>query len=108
METNLPELCRRVWARVPECKVAGVVFTHTEIVWPNWMPKHMQIDAIQAAALRWLLANRCEVLKFDTGPYMVWPAFGWPRWELQDTDLTTCLLLAVERCQEYKENSNGN
>ena len=103
METNLPELCRRVWGKVPECKPEYMSHfdTENERLYPGY-----QTDAIQAAALRWLLANRCEVLKFDTGPYMVWPAFGWPRWELQETDLTTCLLLAVERCREYKENKS--
>jgi hypothetical protein len=105
METNLPQLCRRVWAKVPEA--APDKKLHIEVQSNLLYPEMVQIDMIQAAALRWLLDNRCEVFKFDTGPYMVWPAFGEPRWELQDTDLTTCLLLAVERCWEYKESADG-
>jgi hypothetical protein len=118
METNLPELCRRVWKLEPKsrpgefslvsgpfrCAYDGKLYTNEEAE-----------SMIQAAALRWLLANVDNMLKMDTLPnmgYAVWVMKKKRYWEdeqeawiAKNKDLTTCLLLAVERCQEYKESS---
>jgi hypothetical protein len=129
METNLPELCRRVWAKVPESQPSQVGFgidnfivAYTCIdrnhaaVWHNVGAMDSNMPAIksliQAAALRWLLANVNNMLKMDTLPNMghaVWVMKKKRYWEdeqeawiAKNKDITTCLLLAVERCQEYK------
>jgi hypothetical protein len=127
METNLPALCRRVWGNVPaaipydgEDHLSVVLPKRTDEE-PRWyipgrthaISDDMAESMIQAAALRWLLENGGEVRKNEDGTaYGVvchveddWtgtPCLVWYAW---DKDLTTCLLLAVERCQEYKENS---
>lgn len=110
--TDLHALCLRVWKIVPEVKVVGPVVSDTEIVWPNWMPEHMRIDSIQAKCLRWLLKNVDNSLQSDTTEppgYVFWvPKFTryWDTeliaWMAKNEDLTTALLLAVERCHEYK------
>jgi hypothetical protein len=102
METNLPELCRRVWGKVPEA--APDKDTHLMIQASILYPEKVEIDMIQAAALRWLLANSCIVADNGGTGYVTYPrkVVG-PYWEVRNPDLTTCLLLAVERCHEYKE-----
>jgi hypothetical protein len=117
METNLPELCRRVWGKVPEARPttfgkcydgpwtsasSGVFYGDDEAA-----------SMIQAAALRWLLANNGMGFTAHygngNGRYFFASEDTYPDrscvWHATDKDLTTCLLLAVERCQEYKENS---
>jgi hypothetical protein len=113
METNLPELCRRVWKVAPKSQPESVKVHGEMIVGSIGMDSQGYIDAIQAAALRWLLAN--DGMGFTshygkgTGRYFVASENTYPDttcvWHATDKDLTTCLLLAVERCQEYKENS---
>lgn len=118
METNLPELCRRVWAKVPAA-IPYDTEDHLSVVVPKrpdeearWyipgrthaIPDDIAESMIQAAALRWLLANSCIVADNGGTGYVTYPrkVVG-PYWEVRNPDLTTCLLLAVERCHEYKE-----
>lgn len=129
METDLPALCRRVWGKVPDAQPSqigwgidnfAVAYTCIDrnhaAVWhsigamdPN-MPAIKSL--IQAACLRWLLANVDNTLNSDTTEppgYAFWVNKSVRYWEEQPmawvarhTDLTTCLLLAVERCWEYQ------
>jgi hypothetical protein len=72
---------------------------------------------IRDAAVRWLLANVDNTLKSDTTHppgYSFWVNKSVKYWEdeqiawmAKHIDLTTCLLLAVERCHQYKENCLG-
>jgi hypothetical protein len=108
METNLPELCRRVYAKVPAARPQN----------NEWqMEDHFQVTSkydggqyshafscqehlIQAAALRWLLDESpvgFSMYKSTLGAFLLG--------DTEANDLTTCLLLAVERCHEYKESS---
>jgi hypothetical protein len=127
METNLPELCRRVWAKVPAA-IPYDTEDHLSVVVPKrpdeearWyipgrthaIPDDIAESMIQAAALRWLLANVDNTLNSDIitpSGYAFWVKKSVRYWEeqpnawmVEHTDLTTCLLLAVERCHEYKE-----
>jgi hypothetical protein len=125
METDLPELCRRVWGKVPaaipydgEDHLSVVLPKRTDEE-PRWyipgrthaISDDMAESMIQAAALRWLLHNDGFAAHYGkgNGRYFIASEDTYPSnrcvWHSTDQDLTTCLLLAVERCQEYKENS---
>jgi hypothetical protein len=114
METNLPELCRRVWKVAPKAQPESVRVHGEMIVGSIGMDSQGYIDAIQAAALRWLLrfvAHMSQEIDSD-GFYRIDLYRTDGEWSItiasvKDTDLTTCLLLAVERCQEYKESADG-
>jgi hypothetical protein len=120
METNLPELCRRVWGKVPEAQpfddIDLLKWNESEELWYigyGAIRTALAESMIRDAALRWLLDN--DGMGFTshygkgTGRYFVASENTYPDttcvWHSTDQDLTTCLLLAVERCQEYKENS---
>jgi hypothetical protein len=124
METNLPELCRRVWAKVPEAQPDQFYFSNSGGWYVSWgrkgkeptdwtmaLPSDIEpsvVAMIQAAALRWLLDNNGQLSKapnhddYGVECQTLDDAGALPLWFMWHRDLTTCLLLAVERCQEYK------
>ena len=99
METDLPALCVRVWGKVPAA--APDKKTHIEVQTNLLYPESVETDMIQAACLRWLLEN-CPVglsmYKSRLEAFLVG--------DVEANDLTTCLLLAVERCHEWKNKEN--
>ena len=103
METDLPALCRRVWGKVPEAIASNCLDINGETVWIGKPTPSEKTDAIQAACLRWLLEQDYLYI-YPPGPskeYCVGPDSE-ADWSAADPCLTTCLLLAVERCHEYK------
>lgn len=121
METDLPTLCRRVWGLEEKTQPRSMY-------WDNDVHRWMVDDRVVAddhaesmirdAAMRWLLENVDNTLNSDTSlteptEYAFWVNKSVRYWEEQPmawvarhTDLTTCLLLAVERCHEYKNKEN--
>ena len=121
METDLPTLCRRVWGLEEKTQPRSMY-------WDNDVHRWMVDDRVVAddhaesmirdAAMRWLLENVDNTLNSDTSlteptKYAFWVNKSVRYWEEQPmawvarhTDLTTCLLLAVERCHEYKNKEN--
>jgi len=117
METNLPELCRRVWGRVPAV-IPYDTEDHLSVVVPKrpdedpvWyipgrthaISDDMAESMICDSCHIWLLDRGCATSSGPNYTYRVYPTSGRDSWEVCHSDLTTCLLLAVERCHEYKE-----
>lgn len=125
-ETDLPALCVRVWGKVPAAIPYDVEDYLTpmradrpdrEHIW--YIPGRLgtisddiAVAMIQAACLRWLLENVAAVETAKDGEaYFVDIYRRDGDWTISIANisgpcLTTCLLLAVERCHEYKNKEN--
>ena len=107
METDLSALCLRVWGKVPAAKPKYLSFHirawyYVGLHQGDFMENDEAESMIQAACLRWLLTQEHIYIYPPTEKGYFIGADSNAAWSVMDKDLTTCLLLAVERCHEYK------